>query len=485
MADDDLCHLSATEALQLFGKRTLSPVELLAAQIARADRLEPVLNAFCSRRTEAALSAAREAERIWSREPQSAGPLTGIPTVLKNEHTLIGEHTDQGSWLLGDEPDAESAPVTQRLLEAGATIHARTNVPEFFVAMFTRSPRYGVTRNPWHPAYTCGGSSGGAGAALAAGLTTLATGSDIGGSIRVPAAYCGVVGLKPSYGRVPEPAMFFAMNSHNHIGCLARTVADCALMFNVVNGPHRADPASLKPRIELPLQAAPVRGLRVAVSVNLGFFDVSQAVAANTRAAAGSLRDQGALVEEIDLRWTARVREAFTNGLVFTLGHALRRLIEGRRERVSDYVCAMADMSERITLDDYLASFDVMAEMHHALQDVFERFDVMLCPTLADNRWPAEGSPTPHEDLMRNGMTFPFNMLSRHPVLAVPSGIAPHGVPTGLQIVGPTYEEARVMQVGAALEQAIGWPAWRPDVEALQAWQPDSGAMKAHARATP
>jgi Asp-tRNA(Asn)/Glu-tRNA(Gln) amidotransferase A subunit family amidase len=463
MTDNDLCYLPATEALRLFRDRELSPVELLQAQLSRATRLEPVVNAFCSQRVEAAMSAAREAERTWLRDPASAGPLEGIPTVLKNEHTLVGERTDQGSWLLGDQADAENAPVTQRLLDAGAVIHARTNVPEFFVAMFTRSERYGVTRNPWQPAYTCGGSSGGAGAALAAGLTTLATGSDIGGSIRVPAAYCGVVGLKPSYGRVPEPAMFFAMNSHNHIGGLARTVADCALMFNVINGPHRADPASLKPRIELPLQPPTVRGLRVATSVSLGFFDVAEEVARNTRAAAQHLRDQGALVEEVDLKWTARVRDAFTSGLVFTLGHALSRLIEGRHERVSDYVCAMAEMSKHITLDDYLSSFDVMAEMHHALQDVFDRFDVLLCPTLADNRWPAEGTCTPHEDLMQRGMTFPFNMLSRHPVLAVPSGFASHGVPTGLQIVGPTYDEARVIQVGAALEQAIGWPRWRPE----------------------
>lgn len=467
MNAEELCYLSATEALQHFRQRTLSPVELLQAQVERADRIEPLLNSLCSRRTEAALAAAVASERTWLHHPDQARALEGLTTVLKNEHTLKGEHTDQGSWLLGDAPDETNAPVTQRLLDAGAVIHGRTNVPEFFVAMFTRSLRHGVTRNPWQPAYTCGGSSGGSGAALAAGLSTLATGSDIGGSIRVPAAYCGVVGLKPSYGRVPEPAMFFAMNSHNHIGPLARTVADCALMFNVINGAHRADPASLKPRLHLPLQAAPVRGLRVAVSLDLGFFEVAPDVLRNTLAAAQHLRDQGAIVEEVALRWTPQVRQAFTHGLVFTLGHGLKRLIEGQREQVSDYVQAMADMAGHITLDDYLASFDVMADMHRALQDVFEHHDVVLCPTLADNRWPAEGTANPHEDLMQCGMTFPFNMLSRHPVLAVPSGFASHGVPTGLQIIGPTYEEARVMQVGAALEHAIGWPRWRPDAATL------------------
>jgi len=460
--NDDICYLSATEALRMFRQRELSPVELLDAQLDRAARLEPTINAFCATRTDAARVAARSAERAYARGEARA--LEGLTTVLKNEHTLIGERTDQGSFLFGQEPDRENAPMTQRLLDAGAVIHARTNVPEFFVAMFTRSRRYGVTRNPWNPAYTCGGSSGGSAAALAAGVTTLASGSDIGGSIRVPSAYCGVVGLKPSYGRVPEPAMFFAMNSYNHNGVLARTVADCALMFNNINGPHRADPASLRPRTELPLAAKPVDGLRIALSVDLGYFDVSPDVAANTRAAAQRLREQGAIVEEVALPWTTKVREAFTNGLVFTLGHSLNRLIEGRRGEVSDYVLSIADMAGRITLDDYLASFDVMAQMHSALQDVFEHHDALICPTLADNRWPAEGSAQAHDDLMRCGMTYPFNMLSRHPVLAVPSGMASHGIPTGLQIVGQTYEDERVMQIGAALEGSIGWTRWRPPV---------------------
>lgn len=462
MTSLDLCYMSAVDALRLFRRRQLSPVELLQAQLQRAEQVEPVVNALCARRVDAAMAAARAAEATYLGNPEQARPLEGIPTVLKNEHSLVGEHTDQGSWLLGHEPDRENAPITQSLLDAGAVIHGRANVPEFCVAMFTRTLRHGITRNPWNPLYTCGGSSGGSGAALAAGIATLASGSDIGGSIRVPSAYCGVVGLKPSYGRVPESSMYFAMNHHNHNGVLARTVADAALMFNVVNGPHRHDPATIKPKLELPLQFPPVKGLRVAVSLDLGFFDVDPEVIANTRAAAAALRDQGALVQEVDLAWTSQVREAFTNALVLTLGRSLWRLIEGRRERVNDYVRALADMSGDITVDDYLASFDVLARMNSALQDVFEQHDVMLCPTVAHVRWLAEGSTTPHADLMAGGMTYPFNMLSRHPVLAVPSGFSGHGVPTGVQVVGPTFEDARVMQVGAALEAAIGWPAWRP-----------------------
>lgn len=464
MSDDELCYLTATEAISHFKARRLSPVELLQAQQRRAQQLEPRINAFCNQRGEAALAAARQAEQTYVSHPERAAMLEGIPTALKDEHNLVGEHITQGSWLLGEQADTANAPLTQRLLDAGAVIHARTNVPECCVAMFTRSPRYGVTRNPWNPVYTCGGSSGGSGAALSAGLTTLASGSDIGGSIRVPAAYCGVVGLKPSYGRVPESSMFFAMNHHNHNGVLARSVADCALMFNVINGPHRADPCCVKPRLELPLSQPSVRGLRIALSMNLGYFDVSPDVRKNTLKAAEILRQQGAQVTEINLPWTADVRKGFTDALVFPLGRLLEQLIEGREEQASDYVRAMAAMAHTISLDEYLASFDQLSRMHQALQDVFEQHDAMICPTLADNRWLAEGSDTPHEDLMNAGMTYPFNMLSRHPVLSVPSGIASHGVPTGLQIVGPTYEDAMVLRIGAALEQELCWPQWRPPV---------------------
>jgi Asp-tRNA(Asn)/Glu-tRNA(Gln) amidotransferase A subunit family amidase len=199
--------------------------------------------------------------------------------------------------------------------------------------------------------------------------------------------------------------------------------------------------------------------------MDLGFFKVSPDVRKNTLKAAEILRQQGAQVTEVDLPWTADVRKAFTDALVFPLGRLLEQLIEGREEQANDYVRAMAIRSRSITLDDHLASFDQLAHMHQTLQDVFENHDALICPTLADNRWLAEGSDTPHEDLMNAGMTYPFNMLSRHPVLSVPSGVASHGVPTGLQIIGPTYEDAVVMRIGAALEQELGWPSWRPPVQ--------------------
>lgn len=460
MSDSDLCYLSATEALRLYRTRDVSPVEVLNAQLARIEKLEPSINALSARRIDAALSQARVAEQNYLKAshsaPQSLGALEGIPTLIKNEHNLIGMHTTQGSWLCGEEPDQENAPIVQRLLDAGAVIHGQTNVPEFYMAGFTRSLRHGVTRNPWNPAITCGGSSGGSAAALASGMTSLATASDIGGSIRIPSSYCGVVGLKPSYGRVPESNFAYALNPCNHNGVMARTVADCALMFNVVNGPHPSDPATVKPKLNLPDEFKPVKGLRIAISYNLGYFNIHSDVLRNTQQVAAALRDLGAQVDEIELPWNERIPEAFTNYLGFILGGPLAKSISADRHRVSDYVCHFADFAKSISPDQYLATTDVIAMMYQSLQQVFEKYDALICPTTADTLTPAEGFCDAHSNLLHKALTYPFNLLSRHPVLAVPSGMAGNGVPTGVQIVGPTFEEELVLRVGAGLESQLG-----------------------------
>nr|WP_315465180.1 amidase [uncultured Rhodoferax sp.] len=460
--DLELNYLSATDALTRFRDGSLSPVELLNAHINRIEELEPSLNIMRSLRFEKALEAAKRAETTYRVSPATAGPLEGIPTVLKNEHNLIGEETDSGSLLLAGLVDEQNAPLVDRLLDAGSVIHGRTHVPEFYVAMFTRTLAHGVTRNPWNPYYTCGGSSGGSAASLAAGMTTLASASDIGGSGRVPAAYCGVVGFKPSYGRIPEATFFFAMNTYNHNCVMARTVADAVLMFNVMSGPHPCDPASLSPKLELPTQTGDVKGMRIALSMDLGYFNVAEDVRRNTRMAAQCLREQGAIVDEVELAWDNNVPRYFTNGLGMPLGRGLKAMVQGNEDKVSDYVLTAVELLGNLTPEDYLESIDGMGKMHSALQDVYAKYDVLLCPTLARNTMAAEGCAEAHKDLMENYMTYPFNMLSRHPVMSVPSGFGDNGVPTGLQVVGRTYQEVDVVKVASALEKAINWPAWRP-----------------------
>lgn len=463
-SDNALCHLTASEALRRFRDRSLSPVELLDAQIARIAAIDPTLNAIRECRFEQAREDARVAERVYMHTPDQARPLEGLPTALKNEHNLVGAVTDVGSRLLAGHVDTENAPITQRLLDAGALIHVRTHVPELCVAPFTRSLMYGVTRNPWNTAMSAGGSSGGSGVALAAGMTTLASGSDIAGSARIPAAYNGVVGLKPSYGRIPESTYEFAMNTYNHNAVMARSVADCALMFNVANGPHPADPTTVKPRVQVPTVQPGVKGLRVALSPDLGFFDVDADIRANTLRAAQHLRDQGAIVEEVAIDWDASIRETFTVGLGFMMARGMRQMVGDRRGEVSDFILDTIDTLADFTPEQYMDSQVASGRMHHAMQDVLAKYDVLLCPTMASNDMPAAGSARAHDTLLTHAMTYPFNVLSRHPVLSVPSGFSANGLPTAVQVVGPTYCEAEVFRVGAALEAAVGWLAWRTPV---------------------
>ncbi len=463
---EELCYLPATEALRMFRERELSPVELLNAYLERAEKLEPALNAFSAQRREEALAVAREAEHAYGSRGATLRPLEGIPVALKNEHTLCGWVTTKGSWLMGNTPDVINAPITQRLLDAGAAIHAQTNVPEFYMAGFTRSARHGITRNPWNLDMTPGGSSGGSGAALAAGLTCLATGSDIGGSIRMPASYCGVVGLKPSYGRVPVTPIAYALHTMNHIGPMARTVADCALMFNVVNGPHVADPSTVSPKLEVPLTFDSVKGMRIALSYDFDFCVVHPDVRKALDHVVSALRDQGAVVDLVSLGWNMRSAEALEHRLGYETGRAFAARILNQNEETSDYIRYFAATGLNVTGEQYLAANDVIGSMYESMAGVMAKYDALICPTMSGIGSAAEGVTDAMGQLRTDSMTFPFNLLSRHPALSVPSGVAHNGVPTGVQIVGRTFDETTVFRIGAAVEAAI-WQNKRPDLAAI------------------
>ena len=216
---------------------------------------------------------------------------------------MAGQPCTAGSLVFKDEIAEVTAGSVQRVIDAGGIIHVRTTTPEFCCAAITESRLWGVTRNPWNLDYSPGGSSGGSGAALAAGMATLATGSDIGGSIRIPASFCGVVGFKPPYGRVPQLPPF-NLDHYCHEGPLARSVDDCRVLENVMAGPHPEDIASLRPKLTIPAELPPVAGMRIACSVDLGGFDVGDEVAAAVRAAAETFRGLGATVDEVELGWS-------------------------------------------------------------------------------------------------------------------------------------------------------------------------------------
>ncbi|WP_088282078.1 amidase [Kineosporia sp. A_224] len=469
----DLHYLGATEVLRAFRARELSPVEVLDAVNARADAVEPTVNALLERDHEDFRAAAVAAERRYGGTGEPPRALEGLPVALKEEQPIRGRSLRFGSRLTEGYVADETHPVAERVLAAGAVVHARTTTPEFSCAGFTHSDLWGVTRNPWNPDFTPGGSSGGSGAALAAGTAYLASGSDIGGSIRIPASFCGVVGFKAPYGRVPALPPF-NLDVYCHDGAMGRTVADVALFHNVIQGQHRADHVSL-PAVPIPGDLGDVRGLRVALAVTLGDFAVEPEVEANTRAFADALKAAGAVVEEVRVPISL---EALTEAALVhygaVMGPSMAEVADADDPRFMAYTRQfLALSSAAFARTGTYAGMTAESAVHLALAEVFEGHDALVCPTVgglgfeAGNEYPGGIDVAGrHLDLyIFAALTPVFNVASRHPVLNVPSGRASNGVPTGVQVVARPYDDVTAFHVGAAAERELGlWadPAWRP-----------------------
>ena len=473
MDDTELCYMPATEALAAFRARTLSPRELMRAVIARAEATADPVNAFTFMYFDEALTAAGEAERRY-RRGEPAGPLDGLPVGIKDESFIAGKPTSSGSLVTEDEVADRSSTMNERILAAGGIVHARTATPEFSCAGYTWSRRWGITRNPWNPEFTPGGSSGGSAASLASGTSAIATGSDIAGSIRIPASACGLVGYKPPYGRNPDDPPF-NLDSYCHTGPLARSVRDAVILQNVMCGPHPLDVSTLRPKLELPTEFEPVDGWRIAWSRDLGFYEVDPEVERNTLAALDVLRSLGATVEEVDLGWTGESMDAAITYLGHLFGGYISKLLSEYGDKMTSYARAFAESSLGSTPRDFVGSLEVANAMYATLGPLLEKYRLLVCPTTALPAVPADFDQSA-DTLRINGrevspflgwvMTVPFNMLSRCPVLTVPSGHASNGVPTGLQIVGRTYCDEDVFRAGLAYETALGgWyrsPSTRP-----------------------
>ncbi len=469
----DLHYLCATEVLRAFRARELSPVEVLDAVVARADAVEPVVNALLERDHEDFRAAAAAAEKRYAGGGDAPRPLEGLPVALKEEQPVAGRSLRMGSQVTRGDVAEQTHPVAERVLASGAIVHARTTTPEFSCAAFTHSALWGVTRNPWNPEYTPGGSSGGSGAALAAGTAYLATGSDIGGSIRIPSSFCGVVGFKAPYGRVPALPPF-NLDVYCHDGAMGRTVADVALLHNVIQGQHPYDHVSL-PALPIPPDLGDVRGLRVALAVTLGDLAVEPEVEANTRAFAAALRDAGAVVDEVEVAISLeRLTEAALVHFGAVMGPSVSELAAPDDPRLEGYTRQFLELSSTaFARTGTYAGLLAESAVHRALADVFVDHDALVCPTVgalgfeAGHEYP-DGIDVAgrHLDLyVFAALTPVFNVASRHPVLNVPSGRASNGVPTGVQVVARPYDDVTAFHVGAAAERALGlWsdPSWRP-----------------------
>ena len=465
MSSNELAYLTASQANAAFVSKQTSPVELMSACIAQAEAVQPSLNCFTETYFDNALASAKVAEKKLQ---QGKGrPLEGIPFAVKEEFRLAGTHRTSSSLLFKDRIDTETDIYIQRLLDAGAIPLAKTTTPEFCLLGTTHSTLFGVTRNPWNLELSPGGSSGGSAAALAAGVVPLATGSDIGGSIRIPASACGVVGYKPPYGRNPEIEVY-NLDYYSHSGPLTRSVADCALMQNITSGQHVSDIASLREKLTLSLDAPTnLKGWRIAYSIDFGFYEIDDAVRANTLAALDVFRQLGATVEEVNLNWSKTQAFAAEHHLSHLSGAGLARLLDKHREKLTDYVIEFAEASLNTTAENFLQADEAAIDMYRTLGPVLEDYNIFICPTLSIPAPPARYCQINNQVTINSceramppedwEITRLFNMLSRCPVLSVPSGLAPNGVPTGIQIVGRPYWDETVFDAAMAYEQSQPW----------------------------
>jgi aspartyl-tRNA(Asn)/glutamyl-tRNA(Gln) amidotransferase subunit A len=471
MASDDLCWMPAAAMAVAIRKKKLSPVEVMRAVLGRIERVNPTLNAFVTLTGEQAMKDARAAERAVMKKGATLGPLHGVPFSTKDLVITKGIRTTFGTRLYADNVPTEDAPMVERLRGAGAVQLGKTNTPAFGWIGATHNLVFGVTRNPWNLDRTPGGSSGGASAAVAAGLGPLAIGTDGGGSIRIPSSCAGIFGLKPTFGLIPVYP-FSAAWSLSHIGPMTRTVTDAALMMNVCVGRDERDSFSAPaPRVDyVKALAAGIKGLRVAWSPNLGFARlVDPEVTAVCEKAARGFRELGCRVDAIELAWPSP-KDAWETIFCGGIATRLEPYLRERRADIDAGLAAIIDKAFTWGPTRYVqAWFDRLAWDEHPRR-LFEKYDLLLSPTIAcppfkvglDN--PTEIAGTPVESYDWVPFTYPFNMTG-HPGASVPCGFTGDKLPVGLQIVGRRFADATVLRAAAAFERVQPWAHLKPPVE--------------------
>jgi len=462
---NDLCRLSATELLALYRRKKLSPVEVARATLERIRKLNPLLNAFCLVDEKQAMQTAKQSEKRWAKgAPQ--GLLDGVPVSVKDLLLTRGWPTLRGSKTIdraGPWPD--DAPSVARLREHGAVLLGKTTTPEFGWKGVTDSPLTGITRNPWNPNMTPGGSSGGGAAAVAAGMGPLAVGTDGGGSIRIPCSFTGLFGLKPSFGRVPAWPLS-PMGTLSHVGPMTRTVADAALIMNVLALPDGRDWHSLPydaRDYRIGLEDG-VKGLRFAYSADLGYAKVDNEIASIVKRAVNKFKDLGASVEAEDPGFDDQLR-VFLNHWFPGAATIVRNTPPELRKRMDQGLLEVAGEGGKLPMQEYFAAIQQRGELGLLMNRFHESYDLLLTPTLP---LAAFGAGKEVANLLNEKrwtdwtpFTYPFN-LTQQPAATIPCGLTKKGLPVGLHIVGPRYADALVLRAARAFESVH--PLRMPDL---------------------
>jgi len=459
MTNDDICWLTAADLRRQYARGELSPVEVVNALLDRAERLQPRLNALVLIDAEGARAAARASEARWMRrEPLS--PLDGVPTTIKDTTPAKGWPTRNGSHATDEAPATEDAPVAARLRAAGMPFMGKSTTPEFGWKALTDSPLQGITRNPWNLGRTPGGSSGGAAALTAAGVAPFNHGNDGGGSIRIPSAHTGLVGLKPSFGRIaqyPADSPFADVVSQ---GVLARSVLDIALALNATAGPDPRDWRALPadPRDYTIGLEDGVRGLRLGLSLDLGHVPADPDVRVLVAGAARRFEALGARVEEVG-PLIEPLQKPFEALWIGSFATRLRQIPSQLHSKLDPGFRTAAEKGMAITLADYARAYEAKARLARDMALWHETYDLLLAPVTptaappvetqynsqAFPRW-SKGAP----------YTLPFN-LTGAPAASMPAGLTAAGLPVGLQIVGPARADHLVLKAMRAYESVASW----------------------------
>jgi len=464
----DLCSLSATQLTTLYRAKLVSPVDVARAALARIDELNERLNAFSFIAPDA-LVAAKESEARWQKgEPK--GLLDGVPVSVKDLLLTKGWPTLRGSKTIDPKgPWNDDAPAVARLREHGALLIGKTTTPEFGWKGVTDSPLTGITRNPWNPDKTPGGSSGGAAAGLASGMSALAIGTDGGGSIRIPCSFTGLFGLKPSFGRVPAwPLSPFGTVAH--VGPMARTVQDAALMLNVLSLPDARDWHALphdSRDYRVGLEDG-VRGLRVAYSPDLGYAKVDPEVAALVRKGAQVFADLGAHVDEVRPGFESP-EPVFRVHWFTGAAYLLKSFTPEQKKLIDPGLVDVAAQGTKISMMELLDATQKRGALGALMNQFHRKYDLLLTPSLAIAAFDA-GKEVADAMVQKRWtdwtpFSYPFN-LTQQPAASIPCGLTQAGLPVGLHIVGPRYADALVLRAARAYETAM--PIRMPDLSRLR-----------------
>jgi aspartyl-tRNA(Asn)/glutamyl-tRNA(Gln) amidotransferase subunit A len=466
MNQEDLCFTPATELASLIRSKVLSPVEIMGAVIERARKLNGRLNALCTDTYDSALGQARAAEQAVMRG-DDLGLLHGIPVTIKDLSLTKGVRSMAGSFVYRERIPQTDHLHVERLRDAGAISIGKTTVSEFGWSGVSRSPVTGITHNPWKHGMNAGASSAGAGVCAAAGIGPVHQGSDGAGSVRMPAAFCGVFGIKPSFGRIPYHPM---PNNGliSHVGPLTRTVADGALMLAAMAGPDDRDPWSLEapPEDYVGKLDAGVAGLKIAYSPDLGYLRVDPEVRDRVARAARAFEELGCGVEEVNPGWgntMAMEHCLFAGAFAGQVSH----LLEQWEEKMDPGMVALAREGLRYTAADYCRAQGERLALWERVHKFFQGYDLLLTPSVSVAAFPAtrlipeHWEQHPWDWLRWAGFSYPFN-LTGQPAATCPCGFTQEGLPVGIQIVGRRFQDLTVLQAARAFEQARPWASHRP-----------------------